>query len=188
MSDDEDLVSGAKNGSMEDFQQLVRRHQRLVFAILSRYERDQHWVEDLAQETFVKAWCGLAGFDGRKPFENWIGRIATNAALDHLRRRKRRQSEIGIEDLGDATLDWLQSEESDRAPRVQEAREILDVAMSGLSPEDRLVITLQEIEGRSLKEISALTGWSAVSTRVRAHRAKTRLRKALEKMKEQSNG
>src|SRR5476649_2182556 len=94
---------------MDDFAEIVRRHQSRVFAIRHRYERDVQRVEDLAQETFLKAWRALAQFDGRAPFEHWISRIAARTALDHLRKEKRRKNEIGLPDLGEDALDWLQS-------------------------------------------------------------------------------
>ena len=78
-----------------------------MFAVLHRYERDAQRLEDLAQETFVKAWRALDQFDGRAPFEHWLTRIAVRTALDHLRKRKRVQPEIGFDELGDDALDWL---------------------------------------------------------------------------------
>lgn len=184
MSDDAELLQRIRNGATDEFAELVRRHQSHVFAILYRYERDHHRLEDLAQETFLKVWRSLAQFDGRAPFQHWLSRIAVNVALDHLRKRKRSRNEIGLPELGDDALDWLRSGDDDRQAAAQSAREILDAAMRGLSADDRLVLTLLEIEERSVKEISALTGWSGVSVRVRALRARARLKKVLATLKE----
>ena len=109
MNDDAELLERIRNGATDDFAGIVRRHQARVFAILHRYERDAHKVEDLAQETFVKAWRALGQFDGRAPFEHWLSRIAARVALDHLRREKRRQNEVGLAELGDDALDWLRA-------------------------------------------------------------------------------
>jgi RNA polymerase sigma-70 factor (ECF subfamily) len=151
-----------------------------VFAILSRYERDVQLVEDLAQETFVKAWRALHQFDGRAPFEHWLSRIAVHVAIDHL--RARRDREVRFSDLGDDVLDWLENPDPKSGPEPHDAREILDLAMRKLSPEDRLVLTMLEIEEYSVKEICARTGWSSIVVRVRAFRARAKLKEALEKL------
>jgi len=182
VSDDAELLQRIRNGATDEFAELVRRHQSHVFAILYRYERDPHRLEDLAQETFLKAWRALGQFDGRAPFQHWLSRIAIHAALDHLRKQKRSRNEIGFPDLGDDALEWLHSDDEDRRLEAKNAREILDAAMRELSADDRLVLTLLEIEERTVKEISAYTGWSGVTVRVRALRARARLKKALEQL------
>ena len=182
MNDDAELLERIRGGATEEFAELVRRHQPRVFAILHRYEHDAHKLEDLAQETFVKIWRSLAQFDGRAPFQHWLSKIAVNVALDHLRKQKRTRNEIGFPDLGDDALEWLHSDGGKDELAASAAREILEVAMRELSPLERLVITLQEIEGRSVKEISALTGSSGVAVRVRALRARKKLRTALENL------
>ncbi len=187
MNDDAELLARIRNGATDDFAGIVRRHQARVFAILHRYERDAHKVEDLAQETFVKAWRALDQFDGRAPFEHWLSKIAVRAALDHLRREKRRQNEIGLPELGDDALDWLRSDDEKNELDARSAAEQLDLAMRELSPLDRVVITMQEIEGRSVKEICAATGASGVAVRVRAMRARGKLRRALEKLMKDEN-
>jgi RNA polymerase sigma-70 factor (ECF subfamily) len=182
VSDDAELLERIRGGATDDFAEIVRRHQSRVFAILHHYERDAHKVEDLAQETFVKAWRALAQFDGRAPFEHWLSRIAARVALDHLRREKRRQHEIGLPELGDDALDWLRSDNEKDELGARGAAELLDLAMRELSPTDRVIITMQELEGRSVKEIARVLGVSGVAVRVRAMRARTKLRRALEKI------
>jgi RNA polymerase sigma-70 factor (ECF subfamily) len=182
VKDESELLARIRNGSPDDFGEIVREHQGLVFSILFRYERDQHLIEDLAQETFIKAWKALEQFDGRAPFSHWLSRIAVHVALDHLRKRKRVRNEIGFDELGEDALEWLQSEDDRSELEPGQAREILEIAWRELSPEERTVLTLQELEGKSVKEICAITGWSSVSARVRAFRARARLKKILLKM------
>jgi RNA polymerase sigma-70 factor (ECF subfamily) len=181
-SDDAELLERIRGGATDDFAGLVRRHQSRVFAILHRYERDAQKVEDLAQETFLKAWRALGQFDGRAPFEHWLSRIAARVALDHLRKEKRRQHEIGLPELGDDALDWLRSDDEQSELDARSAAELLELAMRELSPADRMVITMQELEGRSVKEIAVAMGASGVAVRVRAMRARSKLRQALEKI------
>src|ERR1041385_7167130 len=136
MSDDAELLQRIRNGAHDEFAELVRRHQSRVFAILYRYERDPHRLEDLAQDTFLKAWRALAQFDGRAPFQHWLSRIAVHAALDHLRKQKRTRGEIGLPDLGDDALEWLRNPDEKSELETNSAREILDAAMSRLLPND----------------------------------------------------
>lgn len=182
MSDDAELLERIRNGATDDFAELVRRHQNQVFAILYRYERDRQKLEDLAQETFIKAWRSLAQYDGRAPFAHWLSRIAVNVALDHLRRTRRQRSEIGLPELGDDALEWLRNEDEHSELESRQAAEVLALAMRELSPAEQIVITMQELEGRSVKEICDRTGSSNVAVRVRAMRARAKLRKALEKL------
>jgi RNA polymerase sigma-70 factor (ECF subfamily) len=182
VSDDAELLERIRNGATDDFAEIVQRHQSRIFAVLHRYERDAQKLEDLAQETFVKVWRALGQYDGRAPFEHWLSRVAARVALDHLRKEKRRQNEIGLPELGEDALDWLRSGDEKNELDARAAAEILDLAMRELSPADRIVITMQEIEGRSVKEIGAATGSSNVAVRVRALRARAKLKQALEKL------
>jgi RNA polymerase sigma-70 factor (ECF subfamily) len=182
VNDEAQLLARIRSGATDEFAELVRRHSARVFAVLHRYERDEQRLEDLAQETFVKAWRALEQFDSRAPFEHWISRIAVRTALDHLRKRQRVRNEVAFDELGEGALDWLQSDDDEKALAASDAREILDAALRTLPPADRMVVTLQEIEGRSVKEIAALMGFSNVAVRVRAMRARAKLKSALERL------
>ena len=182
MNDDAELLARIRHGATDDFAEIIRRHQSRVFAILYRYERDAQKLEDLAQETFVKAWRALGQFDGRAPLEHWLSRIAVRTALDHLRKEKRRRNEIGLAELGDDVLDWLRNDDEKSELDSRSAAEVLELAMRELAPADRVVITMQEIEGRSVKEICAATGSTSVAVRVRALRARAKLKRALKKL------
>jgi RNA polymerase sigma-70 factor (ECF subfamily) len=186
VNDDAELLARIRNGAPDEFAELVRRHQSHVFAILSRYERDAQKLEDLAQETFLKAWRALPRYDGRAPFQHWLSRIAVHAALDHLRREKRRRNEVGFPELGEDALEWLRSDRDEGALEARQAAELLARAMRGLTAAEQLVITLLELEGRSVKEICELTGSSSIAVRVRAVRARAKLRRALEKLEKES--
>jgi len=179
---DAELLARIRNGATDDFSELVQRHQSQVFAILYRYERDRHTLEDLAQETFLKAWRSLPQFDGRAPFAHWLSRITVNVALDHLRKIKRQKNEVSLAELGDEALDWLRNPDERQELHSRQAAELLAVAMRELSPAEQVVLTLQELEGYSVKEICARTGSSSVAVRVRAMRARKKLRTALERM------
>jgi RNA polymerase sigma-70 factor (ECF subfamily) len=180
--DDAELLQRIRAGATDEFAELVRRHQARVFGILHRYERDAQRVEDLAQETFLKAWRALGQFDARAPFEHWISRIAVRTALDHLRREKKHKSSVGFDDLGEDALDWLRDENEKSELDARSAAEVLELAMRELPATDRVIITMQELEGRSVKEIAAVLEISGLAVRVRAVRARAKLKRALEKL------
>ncbi len=183
MNDDAELLARIRNGATDEFAELVRRHQAHVFSILYRYERDQQKLEDLAQETFIKAWRALDRFDGRAPFEHWLAKIAVHAALDHLRKEKRRRNDIPLPELGEDALEWLRSADENAEPSARDAAELLQLAMRELSPMEQLIITMQELEGRSIKEICERVGSSSIAVRVRAVRARKKLRGILEHLR-----
>ena len=180
IDDDAELLQRIRGGATDEFAELVRKHQSRVFAILYRYERDAQRVEDLAQETFLKVWRALDQFDARAPFEHWLSRIAVRTALDHLRREKKHKADIGFPELGEDALDWLRTDGEKNELDDRSAAEVLNLGMQQLSPADRMVITMQEIEGHSVKEIAEMMGISGLAVRVRAVRARARLKRALE--------
>jgi len=122
----------------------------------------------------------LHQYDGRAPFEHWLARIVVHVAIDHV--RARRDREVRFSDLGDSALEWLHAPDPQRGPEPNEACELLALAMQTLKPEEQLVLTLLEIEEHTVKEIAQFTGWSSITVRVRAHRARAKLRAALENL------
>ena len=184
---DEDAacVRSILTGRPEQFRELVNRYQDSVFAILSRYERDRGLVEDMAQAVFLKAWRHLKKFDPLKaPFENWLSRMATNTALNHVRDEKHFRDQVPISQLNEGALEWLQQEDESSPLESMEAREILNRCMVGLSPDEQIILTMTEIEGRTSPEISQLTGKAAGTIRVTLHRAKQKIAKNLKHLQE----
>ena len=183
--EDAACVRSILSGRPERFCELVERYQERVFAILSRYERDRGRVENMAQDVFVKAWRQLEKFDPLKaPFENWLSRMATNVALNHVRAEKRFRHQVPFSQLGEGALEWLQQEDNSAPLEAMEAREILNRCMADLSPDEQLILTMAEIEGRTSPEISQLTGKAAGTIRVALHRAKQKLADNLTRLQE----
>ncbi|MBA4387174.1 MAG: RNA polymerase sigma factor [Verrucomicrobia bacterium] len=168
---DEYLIRSALDGDDEAFAVLVRRHRQKVFGIAGRFARHDHELDDLAQEIFLKAYRNLGRFRQESPFEHWLSRIAVRTCYDALRKRRREGSEVPIDDLAIVA-------ENDIEP--MRAKELLDRALVRLSAEQRLVITLLELEERSVREVAALTGWSETNVKVRAFRAREALKRILE--------
>jgi RNA polymerase sigma-70 factor (ECF subfamily) len=173
---DEDLVAATLSGDEDAFAEIVARHKRRVFGTASRFARDHHQLDDIAQEVFLRAYRHLGKFRGDAPFDHWLARITVSACYDFLRKERRIREQVSLDgheyDPRDAN--------ADAAIAARRAREFLDFAMRKLTADERLIITLAELEERSMREIAELTGWSESNVKVRAFRARQSLKKILE--------
>ena len=173
--DDGALARAAAQGDQRAFAVLVGRHQQDVTHLASRFCQEPAGVEDLAQEVFVKAYLNLGGLRDGAMFRSWLHRIAANTCIDWLRRRK---AEVG---LVSGLEDSLPDEGEVARGQAREARRRLEAAMSVLGPKDRLLVALLGLEGKSVEEVAELTGLSRVNVKVRACRARRKLKALLEK-------
>jgi len=166
---------------------LVENLYPLVIRIVRAHLPRRMAEEDLAQEVFLKLFSRLAQYRPRDgiPFEHWVSRLAVRTCLDSLR-AERRRPELRWSDMGDEGVAWLQyvllakDAPPDASPAA--AREVVENLLRQLPPKDRLVINLLDLEQRSVKEISRITGWSATLVKVRAFRARRRLRNIAAKL------
>lgn len=178
------LIAQILDGSINTFESLLHRYRAFVWTITSR-QVPESVVPDLTQEIFLEAYRSLARYDGRKPFKNWLVGITLHRCRDHWRRVYRRR-EIPMSSLGEEHHQWLDNRAADQHDRVfpglidqREAREILDHALAGLSPKDRQVLTLVYLEELPVKEVALMLGWSAINVKVRAYRARMKMRTSL---------
>ena len=181
---DAELIAGVRGGDTASFEPLLKRYQPRVFATARRYARRESEVEDIVQEVFLKAFHKLNSFRGDAPFEHWLMRLAVRTCYDFLRAHQRNR-EMSIADFTDEQTDWLDhfaANPADASENAAAARELVEKVLAQLSPAARLVITLLEIEDRSVKEVAALTGWSVPVVKIRAFRARAQMRKCLEKL------
>jgi len=181
---DAELIAAVLNGDTAGFEPLVKKYQPRVFATARRYARRESEVEDIVQEVFLKAFQKLGSFRGDAPFEHWLMRLAVRTCYDFLRAH-RRNREMSFADFSDEESDWLErfaANPSDASDHAAAARELVERVLAQLPPAARLIITLLEIEDRSVKEIAALTGWSVPVVKIRAFRARAEMRKCLEKL------
>src|SRR5213079_1432432 len=181
---DAELIAAVLKGDTAGFEPLVARYSPRIFATARRYARRDSEVEDIVQEVWTKAFQKLSSFRGEAPFEHWLMRLAVRTCYDALRGHQRNR-ELNFSDLTEPETDWLDRFASapDQADEhAAAARELVGRILAQLSPPARLVITLLEIEDRSVKEISQLTGWSVPLVKVRAFRARAEMRKLLAKI------
>lgn len=179
-----EAVRRVLEGDVEAFSAVVEAFQRLVAADLARRLPPQD-VQEVAQDAFVRAFRSLRAYRGDAPLRIWILRIARHAAMDFWRRKYRRRDRL-FSDLDDSEMAKVEAEAnlarsrnlSDQDLR-DSAREWLESALLRLSPDDRAVITLVELEERSMAEAAQILGCGISATKVRAFRARRRLKGAL---------
>jgi RNA polymerase sigma-70 factor (ECF subfamily) len=176
-----DLIAAVLKGDAASFEPLIEKYSPRVFATARRYARRESEVEDIVQEVWLKAFQKLASFRGDAPFEHWLMRLAVRTCYDFLRGHQRNR-ESTFSDLTEPEEDWLErfgSQPESASEQADAARQLIERIMEELSPPARLIITLLEIEDRSVKEIAKLTGWSVPLVKVRAFRARAEMRKLL---------
>ena len=181
---DAELIAAVLDGDVASFEPLVFRYSPRVFATARRYARREDEVEDIVQEVWSKAYQKLRSFRGDAPFEHWLMRLAIHTCYDFLRGHQRNR-ERSFSELSEPETDWLDqyvNDPSSASEAAAAARELVDRVLEDLSPAARLIITLLEIEERSVKEIAELTGWSIALVKVRAFRARAEMRKRLAKI------
>ena len=179
-----ELIAAVLKGDAASFEPLVERYSPRVFATARRYARRESEVEDIVQEVWLKAFQKLNTFRGDAPFKHWLMRLAVHTCYDFLRAHQRNR-ESTFSELTDPEEDWLNrfvTDPGSASEHADAARLLIQRVMEQLSPPARLIITLLEIEDRSVKEIAALTGWSVPLVKVRAFRARAEMRKLLAKI------
>ena len=166
--------------------ELVEHLHPLVIRIVRSHLPRRVAEEDLAQEVFMKMFTRLSQFQGAVPFPHWVSRIAVTTCIDHLRAQKRRP-EFRWADLSEneaEVLDSVMTNENDVAANDSfAAHELVHKLLDQLKPDDRLVIQLLDLEQKTIAEICALTGWNTSLVKVRAFRARRKLRKLFEELK-----
>ena len=181
---DEELVALVVGGAVDWFEELITRYQPRVFGMARKYFRNESDVEDVVQTVFTKTFQKLSSYKGTAPFEHWFMRLSVNTCYDALRRRRNRP-EHTISDMLFDDENWqdrLGNIPSDDDPEgLEQARELVHTVLDQVSDRARIVLTLQELEGRSIREIAGITGWSESLVKVQAFRARKEMRVAVER-------
>jgi RNA polymerase sigma-70 factor, ECF subfamily len=173
-------VVQALAGSESAFEQIVRRYQRPIIGLIARITGNRALAEDLAQETFVKAFRSLAAFDTTRRLSNWLFRIAHNTALDALRRSRPPPASINATGIPSAA--GLNEPAAPPGPDPVERQELgraLEAALAQLRPDQRAAIVLRYENGLSFDEIGSLLGIPEVTARSHVHRARKELARLL---------
>ncbi len=183
---DKQLVKLVLGGSQDAFRDLVRRYQRPVYALILRMLRDPSDAEELAQEVFVKAYLALDSFDPSRKFSSWLFKIAHNASIDVL--RKKRLPTVALETEEERGLDPLAVVPDRRtespASRVERGQlaQAIEIALGRLRPAYREMMILRFQEGMAYEEIAEVTGLPLGTVKTHLHRARKAMARELTAM------
>jgi RNA polymerase sigma-70 factor, ECF subfamily len=176
-----ELIKKAQDGDAAAFNQVVVAYRRKTLGTIARLIGRPEDVEDVAQEVFLRLYFSLDQLRSPEGFEAWLYRLTVNAAYDHLRKHRRR-AETRVADLSEQQMtmaDAAASTTVDRDEiRKRQVRETVDELLSSVSPEDRVLLTLKEVEGLSLKDLEKVYGANENALKVRLFRARQRVLKA----------
>lgn len=167
---DPDLVRAALGGSEQAFRELVRRYERPVFSVILRVIRDPSRAEELAQDTFVKAFLRLGTYAPERKFASWLLAIAHHAAVDELRRATVRTQPL--EDTPQAHIAHRDDETPARIAERRELAEVLEAAIRQLRPDYAELIALRYQEGLAIEDIAEVTALPIGTIKSYLHRAR----------------
>ena len=181
-----ETIERAQAGDSVAFSEIVRVYRKRILGTIYRLIGRSEDVEDVSQEVFVRLYYSLDQLRSVEVFEPWLYRLTTNAAYDYLRKR-RRSSNVRMADLSEEQVVAADAAEGgrrdDELREHTETREFLDVLLSEVSEEDRILLTLKEVQGLSLKELSKIYEVNENALKVRLFRARKRALKAHEALK-----
>jgi RNA polymerase sigma-70 factor (ECF subfamily) len=184
-SDASALVEAALRHDDEAARELVRRLYPLVAKLVRAYRPRRTAEEDLSQMIFIKVFQKLSQFSGKVPLEHWVSRIAVNTCLNQIESEKvrpeLRQADLSEEEQ--AVVENLAATSEELAPDKRFAsRQLVEHLLAALKPAERLVIDLLYLQGRSVAEIMKITGWSEPLVKVRAFRARQKMKEQLKRI------
>jgi RNA polymerase sigma-70 factor (ECF subfamily) len=183
-AEEADLIKRALGGELTAYDELVRRYQERIYATIYHMTANHEDANDLAQETFIKAYQALSSFKGGSSFYTWLYRIAVNKTINFLKQRRHR-SQMSLDDLDfnaehDPDLVALISEKTPRREaNLAELQERLNAAMQRLSEHHRLVVALHDVQGLSHEEIAEIMDCNIGTVRSRLFYARQQLQALL---------
>ncbi len=186
-----ELIKRAREGDDGAYSQLVQAYRKRILGTIARLIGHPEDVEDVGQEVFLRLYYSLGQLRSPEVFEPWLYRLTVNSAYDYLRRHRRRP-EARMADLSEQQVvmaDAAAGTKLDQDQRRQgRIRELVGALMSVISEQDRILLTLKEIEGLSLKELEKVYGVNENALKVRLFRARQRVLKAFEASERRTAG
>ena len=177
-----DILERSSKGDLEAFRILVNYHQNYVFAIAFKIVCDEDDAKDIVQESFIRVWKHIDKYDFRIKFTTWLYRITVNLCFDKLkmRKRKRRIFSGNLESFNQSPAVVSPDIETETVNR--DLRMKIESISEGLTPKQKIVFTLRDLQEMSLKEIAQIIGISINSVKTNLHYARKNIRRNLEKL------
>ena len=175
-----ELVRKSQFGDKAAFEQLVIRHQDLVFSLAYKLTGNREMANDVAQEAFIRAWKAIEKFRGDSTFSTWIYRITVNTAWT-LRKKAKKHNTLNIDDTYEPIV-IDEKKDPELVAINSDLSSVLVNALDKIPIEQRIIVELKNIEGRSHKEIADYIDISVTAAKVRLHRAHQKLRQILEEV------
>ena len=175
-----ELVRKSQLGDKAAFEQLVIRHQDLVFSLAYKLTGNREMANDVAQEAFIRAWKAIEKFRGDSTFSTWIYRITVNTAWT-LRKKAKKHNTLNIDDTYEPIV-IDEKKDPELVAINSDLSSVLINALDKIPIEQRIIVELKNIEGRSHKEIADYLDISVTAAKVRLHRAHQKLRQILEEV------
>lgn len=177
---EEDLIASIKKGNHHAFEILVNQYKDMVFSISLKITEDYQWAEEVAQDSFLKAYQQIHRFKGESKFSSWLYRIAVNTAYNKIRQRRH------VENIDDLAAPLKTDDLSGfELLALEDQQKCINLALAQLKKLDALVITLFYLEEQSIQELVLVTGLSKSNVKVKLHRAKKQLKEIMNNSFEQ---
>ncbi len=179
-ADDLYYIDAVKRGNIQAFSFLVEKYQKMVYTLALKLMKKAEEAEEMAQDTFVKAFQKIDSYEGKSKFSTWLYSITYNACVSELRKRR-----IDFKSLDDRQIsddDEQKMHDYYRETRKEDQEKYLNLALEKLPEDDQVLVTLYYFENQSMDEISVITGLTVSNIKVKIHRARKRMYQLLYEM------
>lgn len=179
-TDDIFFIEAVRKGNVAAFSVLVERYQNMVYSLSLKLLKNAEDAEELAQDTFIKAYQKLDTYEGKSKFSTWIYSITYNACISEL--RKRRIHFSSLEDQRFSDHDEMKMHDYFSETKKEDQEKYLNLALGKLPEDDQILVTLYYYESQSMDDISIITGLTVSNIKVKIHRARKRMYAILHEM------
>ncbi len=179
-TDDLYYIDAVKKGNVQAFSFLVEKYQKLVYTLALKLMKKPEEAEEMAQDTFIKAFQKLDSYEGKSKFSTWLYSITYNACISEL--RKRRIEFKSLDDRQVSDQDEQRMHDYYRENRKEDQEKYLNLALEKLPEDDQVLVTLYYYENQSMDEISQITGLTVSNIKVKIHRARKKMYELLHEM------
>lgn len=178
--DDQYYIEAVRKGNLQAFSFLVEKYQKLVYTLALKLLKKPEDAEEMAQDTFIKAYQKLDSFEGKSKFSTWLYSITYNACISEL--RKHRIEFKSLDDRQISDQDEQKMHDYYRETRKEDQEKYLNLALEKLPEDDQVLVTLYYYENQSMDEISSITGLTVSNVKIKIHRARKKMYELLHEM------